>query len=69
MEADILFPVRNSFYLGAYQAAIAEAADLDALTDAQKVERDVFVYRSYIELGSYDVSGFLQVNVFCSISC
>jgi hypothetical protein len=52
-----MFPVRNSFYLGAYQAAIAEAADLDTLSDKEKIERDVFVYRAYIELGSYEVNG------------
>lgn len=56
MSSDTLFTVRNSFYIGAYQAAIAEAADLDTLSDWEKVERDVFVYRSYIELGSYEVS-------------
>lgn len=55
MSSDTLFPVRNSFYLGAYQAAIAEAADLDTLSEKEKIERDVFVYRSYIELGSYEV--------------
>lgn len=57
MDTDILFTVRNSFYLGAFQAAQAEAADLeDGLSDDQKEERDVFVYRSYIETGIYDVS-------------
>jgi coatomer protein complex subunit epsilon len=55
MTSDTLFPVRNSFYLGAYQAAIAEAADLDTLSEREKIERDVFVYRSYIELGSYEL--------------
>ena len=55
MSSDTLFTVRNSFYIGAYQAAIAEAADLDTLSDWEKVERDIFVYRSYIELGSYEV--------------
>ena len=56
MDTDILFSVRNNFYLGAFEAAIAEAADLDVLSESQKDERDVFVYRSYIELGSYEVS-------------
>lgn len=55
-EPDLLFPVRNHFYLGAYQAAIAEASDLEGLADAEKVERDCYVYRSYIELGSYEVT-------------
>ena len=54
-ETGVLFTVRNHFYLGAYQAAIAEASDLEDLTDAEKVERDIYVYRAYIELGSYEV--------------
>ena len=54
-EPDLLFTVRNSFYLGAFQGAIAEASDLEGLSEATKVERDSFVYRSYIELGSYEV--------------
>ena len=53
--SDKLFPVRNGFYLGAYQSAISEASQLTGLTEAEKVERDVFVYRSYIELGTYEV--------------
>ena len=55
-EPDLLFSLRNHFYLGAYQAAIAEASDLEGLSEAEKIERDSFVYRSYIELGSYEVS-------------
>lgn len=54
-EPDLLFTVRNSFYLGAFQSAIAEASDLEGLSDLEKVERDCYVYRSYIELGSYEV--------------
>lgn len=54
-EPDLLFAVRNHFFLGAYQAAIAEASDLDGLSEVDKVERDCYVYRSYIELGSYEV--------------
>eukprot|EP01026_Neomeris_dumetosa_P012081 TRINITY_DN1424_c0_g1_i4.p1 TRINITY_DN1424_c0_g1~~TRINITY_DN1424_c0_g1_i4.p1 ORF type:complete len:291 (-),score=49.66 TRINITY_DN1424_c0_g1_i4:196-1068(-) len=50
-EPDLLFPVRNHFYLGAYQSAINEAADLDSLGLAEQIERDYFVYRSYIALG------------------
>lgn len=37
------------------QRAVSEASQLTGLTDQQKIERDVFVYRSYIELGSYEV--------------
>jgi Coatomer epsilon subunit len=54
---DLLFAVRNNFYLGAYQHAISEASDLESLEEADKLERDIFVYRSYIELGSYEVGG------------
>jgi coatomer subunit epsilon len=54
---DLLFAVRNNFYLGAFQHAISEASDLESLDDADKLERDIFVYRSYIELGSYEVGG------------
>lgn len=54
-EPDLLFTVRNSFYLGAFQGAIAEASDLEGLSEAAKTERDTFVYRSWIELGSYEV--------------
>lgn len=52
---DLLFAVRNNFYLGAFQHAISEASDLESLDEADKMERDIFVYRSYIELGSYEV--------------
>lgn len=52
---DALFAVRNNFYLGAFQTAISEASQLTGLSEAEKIERDVFVYRSYIELGSHEV--------------
>lgn len=57
---DILFTLRNNFYLGAYQAAIAEAADLERLSESDAVERDCFVYRAYIELGSFEVGKALD---------
>ena len=62
MEPDLLFTVRNNFYLGSYQHAISEASDLEGLSDQEKVERDLFVYRSYVELGSFEVRG-------CRCSC
>eukprot|EP00898_Chlorokybus_atmophyticus_P004384 jgi/Chlat1/4947/Chrsp32S04941 len=53
---DPLFLARNSFYLGAHQAAINEAAALPAnLSDQDATERDSLVYRSYIALGSYQI--------------
>lgn len=54
---DPLFSVRNNFYLGAYQTAISDASSLTGLSEDQKLERDTFVYRSYVELGSYEVRG------------
>ncbi len=55
MATDGLFAVRNSFFLGAYQTAINEAADLETLGPAEQIDRDVYVYRSYIALGSHEV--------------
>ncbi|KAF9673126.1 hypothetical protein SADUNF_Sadunf11G0116200 [Salix dunnii] len=51
---DHLFNLRNNFYLGAYQAAI-NTSDLPNLSPDDAVERDSFVYRSYIALGSYQL--------------
>lgn len=51
---DALFTLRNNFQLGAYQAAINEDA-ASGLSDAEIVERDTIVYRSYIALGTYQV--------------
>ena len=52
---DPLFTIKNSFYLGAYNTVINEAADMDHLSGTDQVDRDCYVYRSYIALGSYDV--------------
>ncbi|KAL2473901.1 Coatomer subunit epsilon-1 [Forsythia ovata] len=51
---DPLFGLRNSFYLGAYQAAINNS-DIPNLSADDAVERDSLVYRSYIALGSYQL--------------
>ena len=60
--ADLLFPVRNNFYLGAYQAAISEASQLTGLNDQQKLEREIFTQRSYLEIGSHDVSCNVKIQ-------
>lgn len=52
---DVLFPVRNLFYLGAYQSAINEAQDITSLSELDSIARDVFVHRAYIALGSAQV--------------
>ncbi|CAI5478041.1 unnamed protein product [Closterium sp. Yama58-4] len=51
---DALFSLRNNFQLGAYQAAINESG-VGGLSEAEAVERDTIVYRSYIALGSYQL--------------
>lgn len=63
-DRDILFAVRNNFYIGAYNNAINEASDMEGLSEAEQTERDVYVYRSYIALGSHDVSWALQ-EAYC----
>jgi hypothetical protein len=59
-----LFQVYNSFHLGAYQVAINEASDLLDLSPSESVEKDCYVYRSYIALGSYQVRLFSRVVGF-----
>ncbi|OEL37352.1 Coatomer subunit epsilon-1 [Dichanthelium oligosanthes] len=51
---DLLFNLRNLFYLGAYQAAINNS-DVPGLDADAAAERDVIVFRSYIALGSYQL--------------
>lgn len=52
---DLLFGLRNNFYLGAYQVAINNS-EISILSPEDAIERDSLVYRSYIALGSYQVS-------------
>ncbi|KAK9267864.1 hypothetical protein L1049_010301 [Liquidambar formosana] len=51
---DLLFNLRNNFYLGAYQAAINNS-DVPNLSQDDSIERDCLVYRSYIALGSFQL--------------
>lgn len=55
MDRDILFMVKNNFYTGAYNNAINEASDIEGLSEPEQVDKDAFVYRSYIALGSHDL--------------
>ncbi|KMZ68582.1 Coatomer subunit epsilon-1 [Zostera marina] len=51
---DHLFGLRNSFYLGAYQSAI-NGSEIPNLSSEDIIERDTYVHRSYIALGSYQL--------------
>ncbi|XP_052181021.1 coatomer subunit epsilon-1-like [Diospyros lotus] len=52
---EVLFGVMNNFYLGAHQAAVNISADLSNLSLEEAVERDCFVFRSYIALGAHKI--------------
>eukprot|EP00877_Chromochloris_zofingiensis_P004225 jgi/Chrzof1/13803/Cz08g13010.t1 len=52
---DPLFAVKNYYFIGAYNNAINEASDFEGLSESEQLERDSYVYRSYIALGSYDL--------------
>ena len=54
---DHLFGLRNSFYIGAYHAAItsSQSVPAHALSPDELVERDALLYRSYIAIGSHQV--------------
>lgn len=52
-EPDELYTLRNRFWLGNFNMAIAEGNNLIRIPDDLKVERDEFVYRCYLGLGQY----------------
>jgi len=54
-DTDILFDVRNNFLLGNYQGCINEANNVHARNERDRIERDVYVYRSYIALGNFQI--------------
>jgi coatomer protein complex subunit epsilon len=49
-SVDLLFEVRNNYYLGAYQQCVNEAQNAKLKDENDKILRDVFLYRSYIAL-------------------
>jgi coatomer protein complex subunit epsilon len=49
-EIDLLFEVKNSFYLGAFQQCINEAQNAKVKTPEESLLKDTYLYRSYIAL-------------------
>jgi len=54
-DQDLLFETKNYFSLGNYQAAINEGTTVTPRTERDKVDRDVYVYRSYVAQGNYKI--------------
>lgn len=52
---DVLFDARNNFHLGHFQNAINDANNARVTTDAARAERDVLMYRAYVEQGNSTV--------------
>eukprot|EP00297_Palpitomonas_bilix_P012913 CAMPEP_0113872960 /NCGR_PEP_ID=MMETSP0780_2-20120614/3506_1 /TAXON_ID=652834 /ORGANISM="Palpitomonas bilix" /LENGTH=299 /DNA_ID=CAMNT_0000858555 /DNA_START=152 /DNA_END=1051 /DNA_ORIENTATION=- /assembly_acc=CAM_ASM_000599 len=53
--ADPLFQLKTNFYVGNYQAAINHGNSAKVSSEHEKIERDVFIYRSYIAMKNYTV--------------
>jgi hypothetical protein len=53
--SDPLFDVKTFFYLGNYQLAINEAGKVRPRDENTKIEKDFYVYRSFIEQGNASV--------------
>jgi coatomer protein complex subunit epsilon len=54
-DVDVLFEVRNFYYLGAYQQCVKEAQKVNVRSDEIKLERDIFLYRAYIAMGKSNI--------------
>jgi coatomer protein complex subunit epsilon len=54
-SSDILFELRNYFLLGNYQGAINEGNNITPRNERERTDRDIYVYRSYIAQGNYQI--------------
>jgi len=54
-QVDELFDIKNAFYTGNYQTCINEAQKLKIADPDLSVDRDVFMYRSYLALKKFRV--------------
>ncbi|CAH4021058.1 coatomer subunit epsilon [Pieris brassicae] len=54
-DVDKLFHVKNAFYVGNYQQAINDAQHVIGSSPLVTLERDAFLYRSYIAQGNYRI--------------
>ncbi|KAF0695823.1 Aste57867_13343 [Aphanomyces stellatus] len=52
-EPDELFTLKNQFWVGNYRNAIQEATVLNHVSDATKLDRDIYVFRSQLGLRNY----------------
>ncbi len=61
------FELETYLQLGHYQAAINTAGKIKADTDAAKVQRDVLLYRAFLEQGDYAIV-LTELSYVCSSS-
>jgi len=52
---DLLFEMRNAFYLGNSQQCINEALKVKVVSNDQKLEKEVFMYRAFINQRKYGI--------------
>uniref|UniRef100_A0A915CU32 Coatomer subunit epsilon n=1 Tax=Ditylenchus dipsaci TaxID=166011 RepID=A0A915CU32_9BILA len=54
-EIDVLFDVRNNFYLGAFQQSINDAQNAKVKSGEDGIVKDTYLYRSYISLNKTSI--------------